>query len=63
MQWVQDPSQGNVDNLNTVRCETSKRFRNKKKEYLKSKIGELETNSKAKNIRDLYRSISVFKKG
>jgi len=53
----------NVDNLNNVRRETSRRFRNKKKEYLKAKIEELEANSKIKNIRDLYRDISNFKKG
>jgi len=35
----------------------------KKKAYLKSKIDELETNSKINNIRDLYRSINDFKKG
>jgi hypothetical protein len=35
----------------------------KKKAYLKAKIEELETNSKMKNIRDLYRGISDFKKG
>jgi hypothetical protein len=35
----------------------------KKKEYRKAKIEELETNSKIKNIRDLYRGISDFKKG
>jgi hypothetical protein len=29
MQWVEDPSQNNVDNLNTVRHEASKFFRNK----------------------------------
>ena len=33
-----------------------------KKEYLKAKIDELETNSKIKNIRDLYRGINDFKK-
>ena len=38
-------------------------FRNKKKAYLKAKIEDLETNSKIKNIRDLYRGISDFKKG
>ena len=57
MQWVQDPSQSNVDNLNSVRREVSRHFRNKKKEYLRAKIEELETNSKIKNIRDLYRGI------
>jgi hypothetical protein len=30
---------------------------------LKAKINELETNSKNKNIRDLYRGINDFKKG
>ena len=38
-------------------------FRNKKKEYLKAKIDEFETNSKVKNIRDFYRGINDFKKG
>ena len=50
MQWVQDPSQSNVDNLNSVRREGSRHFRNKKKAYLRAKIEELETNSKIKNI-------------
>ena len=63
MQWVQDPSQRNVDNLNSVRHEVNRHFRNKKKAYLKAKIEDLETNSKIKNIRDLYRGISDFKKG
>ena len=63
LQWVQDPSQRNVDNLNNVRREASRHFRNKKKAYLKAKIEDLETNSKIKNIRDLYRGISDFKKG
>jgi len=33
------------------------------KEYLKAKIEELETNSKIRNIRDLYRGVRDFKKG
>ena len=63
MQWVQDPSQSNVDNLHNVRREDSPHFRDKKKEYLKAKIEELETNSKIKNIKDLCRGINDFKKG
>jgi hypothetical protein len=55
MQWVQDPNQSNVDNLCSVRREANRHFRNKEKEYLKAKIDELETNSKIKNITDLYR--------
>ena len=43
MQWVNDPSENNVDNLNNVRREASGLFRNKKKEYLKIKIDEIET--------------------
>jgi hypothetical protein len=46
MQWLQDPEQNNVDSLNSARCEASRQFRNKEKEYLKAKIEELETNSK-----------------
>jgi len=63
MQWIHDPSQRNVDNLNNVSHAASRHFRNKKKAYLKAKIEELETNSKIKHIRDLYRGISDFKKG
>jgi len=61
MQWMKDPSQSNVDNLNNVRHEVSRHFRNKKKAYMRAKIEELETNSKTKNIRDLYRGINDFK--
>ena len=53
----------NVDNLNKVRCEVSRHFRNKKKAYLGAKIEELKTNNKIQNIRDLYRGINDFKKG
>ena len=38
MQWIQDPSQSNVDNLNNVRREVSRNFRNKNKAYMKAKI-------------------------
>ena len=55
LQWLQDQSHSNVDNLNNVRREASRQFRNKNKEFLKAKINELESNSKIKNIRDLYR--------
>ena len=35
-------------------------FRNNKKEYLKDRIDELETNNKNKNIRDLHKRTSDF---
>ena len=60
MQWIQDPSQSNVDILNNVRREVSRHFRNKKKAYLRAKIDELETNSELQNIRDLYSGINEF---
>ena len=49
--------------MNNVRHEVSRHFRNKKKAYLRAKIEELKTKSWIKNIRDLYRGISDFKKG
>jgi RNase P/RNase MRP subunit p29 len=54
MHWLQDPNQSNLNILNNARCEASRYFRNKKSEYLKAKINELEINSKNKNIRELY---------
>jgi hypothetical protein len=53
----------NENYLRIVRSEASRRFRNKKREYLKQKITDIELNSKNKNIRDLYRGITEFKKG
>jgi len=38
MQWLPNPNQSNVDNLNKVRHQANRHFRNKKKEYLKAKI-------------------------
>jgi hypothetical protein len=49
--------------LRNVRREASRRFRNKKREYLKGKITDIELNGKNKNIRDLHRGITEFKKG
>jgi hypothetical protein len=63
LQWLQDPSEINGDNLKIVRCEASRYFRNKNREYLKDKINELEINSKNKNIGDIYRGINEFKRG
>jgi len=62
MQWIHDPSQSNVDNLNNECHHASKHFKNKKKAYLKAKIEELETNSKIKNIRYMYKGMNDFKK-
>jgi hypothetical protein len=63
LQWLKNTNHMNVDNLQNLRRETSRKFRNKKNKYLKRKINELESNNKNKNIRDLYRGINKFKKG
>jgi hypothetical protein len=60
---LQNPSEINGDNIQDLRHETSRTFRNNKREYLKGRINELETNNKNKNIRDLYKGINEFKKG
>jgi hypothetical protein len=49
--------------MTNLRCETNTTFRTEEREYLIDKINELETDSKNKNIRDVYRSINEFKKG
>jgi len=53
IQWIQDPSRINVDNLYNIRCDDSRHFRNKKKAYMKVKVEELETNGKINKVRDL----------
>jgi hypothetical protein len=40
LQWLHDPSEINGDNLNNVRHEPSRYFRNKKREYLKDTINK-----------------------
>jgi hypothetical protein len=63
LQWLQNPNHISRDNLQNLRHETSRTFRNKKRVYLKGKINELETVNKNKNIRHLYIGINEFKKG
>jgi hypothetical protein len=58
LQWLQNPNQINTDNLQNLRRETSRTFRNKDREYLKGKINEMESNNKNKNT-----DINEFKKG
>jgi poly-beta-hydroxyalkanoate depolymerase len=51
LQWLQDPTEVNRNNLNNVRLEASRYFTNKKREYPKGKINVLATNSENKNIK------------
>jgi hypothetical protein len=41
LQWLQDPSEINGDNLNNIRRETGRHLRNKKRKCLKDKSNEL----------------------
>jgi IS5 family transposase len=43
LQWLQDQSEINGDNLNNVRWEASRYFRNKKREYQKARINGIAT--------------------
>jgi hypothetical protein len=58
LQWLQDLSQIHLENLNSVRYEASKHFKNKTKDYRKDKINGLTTHSQNKNIRDLHTGIN-----
>jgi uncharacterized protein YaaR (DUF327 family) len=43
LQWLQNPSQTNGDNLNNVRCETNRTFRDEKREYVTKLISLKQT--------------------
>jgi hypothetical protein len=60
--WLQDPNQSIVYNLNSVRRDASRHFRNEKEEYWKAKIDEIETNSKIKKCQTCI-GASVILKG
>jgi hypothetical protein len=40
LQWLQDPSEMNGDSLNSIRCETSRNSRIKKRVYVEEQINE-----------------------
>jgi hypothetical protein len=61
LQWLEKPGLSNRDNVNNVNRVT-RRICGTKRGNTERKINELETNSKNKNIRDLYRGINEFKK-
>ncbi|KAJ4426239.1 hypothetical protein ANN_27051 [Periplaneta americana] len=63
LKFLQDPVEEKRDNYFNERREASRTLRNKKGGYLKEKLNEVETNSKNKNIPDLYKGIKEFKNG
>jgi len=52
-----------IDNLNKVRREVSRHFRNKKKAYLRAEIEELETNNKIQNTRTCIGASVTLRRG
>jgi hypothetical protein len=58
-QWLQDPNQNNVDNLNDVRRGASIHFGNKRKESLKTKIDNY-ANKSNRNISETCIRTSVI---
>jgi hypothetical protein len=53
LQWSQAPSKVNEDNPINLRLGAIRHFRNKKREYLKDRKDERESDSKNKNIREM----------
>jgi len=58
---LQDQSEIKEDKLNNARSETSRHFRNKRREYMKDKINKLEPKSRNTNKRGLYSGIHILK--
>jgi hypothetical protein len=56
--WLQDPNKSNADNVNHISRERSRLFKNKTG-YVNGKVNTLQTNNNNKNVRDLYRGISL----
>jgi len=55
LQWLQNPTQTNGDNMNNVQRETSTIFKNKKRKYLYEKLIELAINGKREKYQGLTR--------
>jgi Fe-S cluster biosynthesis and repair protein YggX len=63
LHWLQDPREINEDNLNNIKYEARRHFRNKMRDYLKDKINEHAMNSKNMDNGDLDKGINEFKRG
>jgi hypothetical protein len=50
MQWIQDPIQSNADNLNYVKHEVSRHYRNKIKVYMELKLRNLKLTVRPKTF-------------
>jgi hypothetical protein len=59
---VPEPSQTIGDNLNNVRCENSRPFKEERENIRREKINELRKSSKTKNT-ERYTEINEYKNG
>jgi hypothetical protein len=55
LQWLQNQRQGNVNNMNSFICETSRTSRKKRKRELEN-ISDFETNCKKKHQNIIHKS-------
>jgi type IV secretory pathway VirB4 component len=60
LQWLENQHQSDGGNLNKVRSERTRIFREKKMEYLEEKINEFETKRRT-NMSETRRGINEFK--
>ncbi|PSN38709.1 hypothetical protein C0J52_19477 [Blattella germanica] len=63
MNWMREPNEQYSEQLCSIRRETTRFLKNKKREYLKEKINDLEINARNRNIRELYLGIRIERKG
>ena len=63
MNWLHKQNEVNLEQLGSIRREITRLLKNKKREYLREKINDLEMNAKNRNIRELYQGIRVERKG
>ena len=61
--WIQNPNDQTAEEFTIVKHDTCRTFKKKKSDYMKAKVNKLEENSENKNIREMYKGISKFKKG
>ena len=59
MNWLYEQNEENLEQLSSIRQETTRLLKNKNREYLREKINDLEMNAKNKNIRELYQGIRI----
>jgi hypothetical protein len=54
MQWLHDPNQGNVYNMNNVRREASRHFKNKRENIWKLKLIKLQQKAITRIISETF---------